>query len=112
MADVFSVRLLAEPSVSGGPFWPYVVPGARRAIVKCMSIVWGHIEDSGLDAWFQDDAGTKLTRVSWDIVAIPLGVMPDFPRYGGSHIAWGSWVLEAGTQLGIQTESGTVDFYA
>jgi hypothetical protein len=106
MAAVYSTRFVAEASFSGGPFTAYTVPAGFLAVVKDTSIVWGDIVASGLDAWFQDDAGAKRHRYSWGFtLATPT-------NFGGVDQLWGMWVLVEGESIVIQTATGTCDFTA
>jgi len=106
LSSVYSERFIAAPGFSGGPTTQYVVPTGYRAVVKDFRITWGNIIASGLDAWFQDDGLTKFLRYSWAFtVSTPT-------NFGGTLQAWGAVVLEAGTELQVQTASGTADFSA
>jgi hypothetical protein len=106
VANVYSTRFGAAASVSGGPTTLYTVPAGLLAVVKDTSIVWGDIVASGLDAWFQDDAGAKRHRYSW---AFTLMTPTNF---GGVSQLWGMWVLVEGESIVIQTAAGTADFMA
>ena len=106
MASVFSTRFVAAPGFSGGPSVQYIVPTGFRAVVKDFRIVWGDIIASGLDAWFQDDGLTKFCRYTWAFT------LANPTNFGGTFQTWGAVVLEEGTELAIQTASGTADFSA
>ena len=106
MTPVYSTRFIGEASFSGGPVYPFTVPDGFVAVVKCLSIVWGDVTISGLDAWFQDDSLAKLVRRT---IQYPSSV-PDY--IGGDHVMFGTWTLDAGQQLGCQTAAGTADFWA
>lgn len=103
---VYSTRFASAPAVTGGPFVAYTVPAGYLAVVKDMSIVWGDVIASGVDAWFQTDDLTKLWRYTW---AFTLGTPTNF---GGTAAWWGMKVLTAGEELQVQTAAGTVDFAA
>lgn len=106
MANVYSTRFVALASVSGGPTTAYTVPAGFLAVVKDTSIVWGDIIASGLDAWFQDDAGAKRHRYAWGFTA----ATPT--NFGGVSQLWGSWVLVEGESIVVQTATGTCDMMA
>ena len=106
MASVFSRRLIQAPSSSGGPHHAYTVPPGIVAVVKSISIVWGDVSASGLDAWVQDDSLAKLVRRT--IAAI---VQP-YEEVGGCDAFSGWWVYMPGESLAVQTASGTCDFLA
>lgn len=84
----------------------FTAPTGYVCVLKNLSIVWGDITASGLDAWFQTGDLTKLARYTW---AVSGG---DITNYGGTAQWWGAWVLEPGETLAIQTASGTCDFTA
>ncbi len=103
---VYSASFGREPSVSGGPVALYTVPPGKIAVVKCMTITYGNIIASGLDAWFQDDATCKLCRYAW-------AFGPGTPtNYGGTALFFGDWTFIAGETISIQTAAGTADFTA
>lgn len=106
MARVFSTRFAFAPSFTGGPTTVYTVPVGQIAVVKAISMVWGDVRGSGLDAWVQDDAGCKLVRRTMNIG------LQDYLDYGGSDLWWGMWVFPAGSSLVFQTVAGTVDLTA
>lgn len=106
MADVFSRRLIQEPSISGGPHPAYLVPPGFVAVVKAISIVWGDVTVSGLDAWVVDSSGAKLVRRT-----ISAGTQP-YETGGGCDAFSGWWVYTPGESLSVQTATGTCDFLA
>lgn len=106
MADVYSTRFVQAPSFSGGLHLEYTVPAGFRAVVRNISIVWGDVVASGLDAWVQDNAGAKLVRRT-----IAAGVV-DYEDLGGCDVFEGRWVYEASEALYVQTATGTCDFLA
>ena len=106
MADVYSTRFVAAPSTSGGPYTAYTVPAGFVAVVKETTIVWGDIIASGLNAWFQDDAGCKRHRYALAFTAMTP------TNFGGVDQLWGMWVLVEGESIQIQTVDGTADFQA
>lgn len=106
MASVYSKRLLQQPSASGGPHLAYTVPAGVRAFVRCISIVWGDVTVSGLDAWVQDNSGAKLVRRT-----IALGTV-DYEDLGGCDVFYGAWLYDAGETLSVQCATGTADFLA
>lgn len=83
----------------------YTVPLGFRAVVKTLSIVWGDVAVSGLDAWVQLPDLTKLIRRT-------LTFPGSDPQYiGGSLVSFASWVLNEGDTLAVQTAAGTADFH-
>ena len=94
---VYSASFGREPSVSGGPVALYTVPPGKIAVVKCMTITYGNIIASGLDAWFQDDATCKLCRYAW-------AFGPGTPtNYGGTALFFGD---SAGYVYALDATSG------
>lgn len=104
MAPVYSTRFIQAPAFSGGPTLVYTVPAGYVAVLKAISIVWGDVTISGLDAWVQDDGLTKLVRRT-----ISSGVQ-DYELLGGCDVFYGSWAYTSGEALYVQTASGTCDF--
>lgn len=82
----------------------YTVPSGYVAVVKTITIVWGNVTVSGVDAWIQDDAGCKLTRYTWFVT------ISDPTNQGGRQLDYGTWVMPEATSLVAQTVAGTVDF--
>jgi hypothetical protein len=104
MAQVYSVRLFTAPSVSGGPTTVYVAPAGFRTIVRTLTIVWGNVTLSDLDAWVQLGDLTKIVRKAFT----GGGSNPDVI---GGHVLWvGHMALNPGDELQVQTADGTVDF--
>jgi hypothetical protein len=103
---VYSTKFVEAAAFSGAASYRYTVPPGQVAVVKCMSVVWGDITASGLDAWFQSDSLAKLARFTW-----AFGFSTPY-NLGGQQQWWGSWVLTAGQLLGIQTAAGTCDMWA
>lgn len=103
---VYSTKFVEAASFSGGPSVRYTVPAGFVAVVKCMSVAWGDITASGLDAWFQSDTLAKLARFTW-----AFGFSTPY-NLGGQQQWWGSWVLTAGQTLAVQTAAGTCDMWA
>lgn len=106
MAPVFSRRLIQAPAFSGGPTLVYTVPAGLVAVVKNISIVWGDVSISGLDAWVQDNTLAKLVRRTIQLPAQPNETL------GGSDSFAGWWVYVPGEQLFAQTVAGTCDILA
>ena len=106
MAPVFSARLIQQPSVTGGPLLAYTAPTGFITVVKCITVVWGDVTVSGLDAWVIDDSGAKLVRRT-----IAAGVQP-YEELGGCDVFYGAWAYNGGDGLSVQTASGTADFLA
>lgn len=106
MAPIYSTKFLEAASFSGAVSYRYTVPDGYVAVVKSITMVWGDVSVDGLDCWLQSDSLAKLVRVS-----IPT-LSSDPLVNGGDHVRWGSWVLEAGQQLGIATGYGTIDAWA
>lgn len=106
MAPVYSTQFCAAAAVNSGPYTQFIVPSGKVAVVKSMSIVWGDIAASGLDAWFQNASLAKLCRYTWAFtVSSPT-------NFGGTFVAWGTWVLQGGDELQVQTATGTCDMWA
>jgi hypothetical protein len=84
----------------------FVVPTNKVAVIKTLTIVWGDIIASGLDAWFQDDAICKLCRYTW---AFTVGSPTN---YGGTALFFGDWVFNEGETLYAQCNAGTCDMTA
>jgi hypothetical protein len=107
VAAVYSRKLFTYPSASGGPFLAYTAPEFFVTVVRTISIVWGDVAVSGLDAWVQVADGTKLVRRT--LQSVP---DPDPMYVGGCAVYDGRWVLDAFDTLSVQTASGTADFAA
>lgn len=75
-------------------------------VVKCISMVWGDVVFSGLDAWVQTADLTKLVRKT---IATGLSIPGD--AVGGCEVFFGDWTLTAGDDLYAQTAAGAVDLY-
>jgi hypothetical protein len=106
MADVFTALLGRVAGQTGGPLTLYTATADKLAVVTSLSIVWGNVTLSDLDAWFQASDGTKLSRISFS------GGSSNPQVLGGDHQVYGRWVLEYPDTLACQTASGTADFYA
>jgi hypothetical protein len=98
--------MIRAPSFTGGPSIEYVCPAGKIAVVKSLTIVWGNVTISGVDAWFQFQDLTKLARYTW------FTSMSAFTNNGGTAQWWGSWALDPGETISVQTAAGTVDFQA
>jgi len=105
-SPVFSENFFRAPSFSGGATAVYTVPTGFRAVVKCISIVYGDITASGLDAWVQTEDLCKLVRYTW---ASTLSTPQNF---GGTALFYGAWTALDGETLSVQTASGTCDIQA
>ena len=105
MANVFSKRLFTAPGFSGAATLQFIAPMSFVTVVKCISIVWGDVAVSGLDAWVQLGDLTKLCRVT---KAFPSS---DPTFIGGAQVFFGQWVLHPLDELFTQTASGTADFF-
>jgi len=84
----------------------YTTTPGLLTVVTCISMVWGDVTLSDLDAWVQTADLTKLTRVSIN------GGSSYWKVNGGTLLSYGRWVLEDVDTLACQTADGTVDFYA
>lgn len=84
----------------------FSVPAAKLAVVKCISIVWGNVAVSGVDAWVMSQDLCKFARYTWALT------LSDPTNYGGTFIAWGAWTMDSGESLLCQTAAGTVDIQA
>lgn len=105
-APVYSTNFFRAPSASGGPTAVYDVPTGFVALIKAITIVYGDIIDSGLDAWVQTEDLCKLARYTW---AFTLSAPTNF---GGTALFFGSWVVLEGETLYVQTAAGTCDIQA
>lgn len=106
MAAVFSRRLISAPATTGGPTPVYLVPPGLVAVIKSISIVWGDVTISGLDAWVVDSSLAKLVRRT-----IAAGTQP-YEEFGGCDVFQGWWVYTPGESLSVQTSAGTCDILA
>jgi hypothetical protein len=102
----YSFNFGRAPSLSTGPVAMFAVPTNRVAVVKCLTITYGNVIASGMDAWFQDDAGCKLARYTWAFSA------GSPTNYGGTALFFGDWVLNEGDVLNFQVNAGTADLSA
>jgi hypothetical protein len=100
---VYSALFFRAPAASGGPTLAYTVPAGFLAVVRTMSVVWGDVTISGLDAWVQTEDLAKLCRVT-------LATGLSGTTIGGCSIFNGHWAVEPAETLSVQTASGTCDF--
>lgn len=105
-SPVRSTQFISAAGFTGPAVTQYVVPGGYVAVVKCITIVWGNVSVSGVDAWVQTDDLCKLWRYTW------ASTVGDLTNYGGSSLFWGAAALIEGTEIQVQTAAGTVDFQA
>lgn len=105
MTTVRTQSFCNEASVSGGPTTVYTVPAGEIAVVTAISVVWGDVTISGLDAWLQSGTLAKLVRVTK-----AAGISDD--TIGGTAQWYGRWVLDPGDTLAVQTVAGTCDLFA
>jgi len=105
-APVYSTNFFRAAAFSGGPTPVYTVPANKRAVVKCITIVWGNIIASGLDAWVQTEDLCKLARYTWALT------LSSPTNYGGTALFFGNWVVLDGETLSCQTAAGTCDIQA
>lgn len=103
MAEVYSTQFFNATSVSGGPTEQFVVPVGFIAVVKDVTIIWGDVTITGVDAWVQDNNLCKLARYTWFTSTTSL------TNNGGTFTKWGMAVLLQGQSLYSQTVAGTVD---
>lgn len=106
MTAVRSTNFFRAPAFSGGPTTLFSVPAGKLAVVKCISIVWGDVAISGVDAWVQSQDLCKFARYTW------ASTLSDVTNFGGTFIAWGAWTLDSAEELQVQTAAGTVDIQA
>ena len=106
MAGVYSTRLIDAPSFTGGAEPVLVVAPDKLCVIKCITIVYGDIVASGLDAWLQFPSLTKLVRYTWGVG------FGGNPNIGGVQQWWGMWVVDPGETVEAQTATGTCDFHA
>jgi hypothetical protein len=106
VAAVFSLNFFRAASFTGGPVEQYTVPAGKLAVVKCITIVWGDVIASGVDAWVMTEDDCKLWRYTWAFT------VSDPTNFGGTALGWGAWTLLEGESLYTQTVAGTVDFQA
>jgi hypothetical protein len=105
-APVYSTNFFRAASATAGPTDVYTVPGGNVAVVKCITIVYGDIIASGLDAWVQTEDYCKLARYTWAYtISTPF-------NYGGTALFYGTWVVLEGETLAVQTGAGTCDIQA
>jgi len=104
MATVYSRKFAEAPAFTGGPTLLYTVPAGFLAVVRTISIVWGDVVVSGLDAWVQTGALTKLCRQTYAAAISSTTI-------GGAAVFDGRWVLNAGDTLSAQTAAGTCDIF-
>lgn len=102
----YSTQFIQRAAVTGPATLVYEVPLGFLAVVKCITIVWGDITVSGLDAWVQAANLAKLARYSWTAtLAQPTNI-------GGTALFWGAWACEPLDTLSVQTAAGTCDITA
>ena len=53
MAAVYSKLFCSEASFTDGPMSVFTVPDGFLAVVKCLSIVYGNVTDSGIELRFR-----------------------------------------------------------
>lgn len=105
MSNVYSAKLFSAPSTSGGPSIAYIVPMSRVVVVRTITIVWGDIVGSGLDAWVQTADLCKLVRYTWAFT-------PSTPTNLGGTVTYDlHHVLTFPDHLAVQTAAGTCDIY-
>jgi hypothetical protein len=75
-------------------------------VVKNITIVFGVVTITGVDAWLMTPDLAKLARYTW---FTSLGAVTN---NGGTAQWWGMWVVQPGETLQAQTAAGTVDFTA
>jgi hypothetical protein len=103
---VYSTNFFRAAAATGGPTDVYTVPTGNVAVVKCITIVYGDIIVSGLDAWVQTEDLCKLARYTWAYtISTPF-------NYGGTALFYGTWVVLEGETMAVQTASGTCDIQA
>lgn len=103
---MYSTQICLVPGFSGPASNVYTVPAGKLLVIKFMSVVWGDITASGLDAWFQSGNGTKLLRFTWAFgFSTPLNL-------GGQYTVYGTLPITSGDTVNIQTGAGTADFAA
>lgn len=102
----YSASFFRAPGFFGGPTRVYVVEPNFRAVIKCITVVWGDISGSGLDVWLQDAAGCKFVRQTWGTTGT------DIINLGGTQLFFGSWVMETGEELFAQCPAGQCDLQA
>lgn len=103
-SPVYSKLFISAPSFSGPAVTQYTVPAGYLAVVKFISVVWGDITASGLDAWIQTSDLCKLMRFTW-----AFGFSTPY-NLGGVFSQYGTTPVEAGDTLATQTAAGTCDF--
>jgi hypothetical protein len=102
---VYSHLHFRAPAFSGGPTLQFIAPMGFTTVVKTISIVWGDVVVSGLDAWIQTQDLTKLVRHT---IATGIGGLDVI---GGCVVYWGDWTLNPLDELSTQCATGTADFY-
>lgn len=108
MSAVYSTRLVDLPSV--GPLPPtgtfLVGPAGFRAVIKNLTITWGNILTSGLDAGIRGPSGAYWARITYSILNLPISDL------GGTQQWYGQWVLDEGETITWDVATGTVDMHA
>jgi len=103
---VSSHRFFDLPGVFGGTYDAYLVPAGYVAVVKNITIVYGDVTASGLDAGVLFPSGAYAVRTVWYA-----SITSPMPNYGGTAAWWGSWVFNAGEWMRVHVLN-TVDFHA
>jgi len=106
VAAVYSINFFRHPSQNAGPTAEYTCPSGHLAVVKCITIVYGDITASGLDAWVQTEDLCKLARYTWGFA------LSSTINLGGTALFYGSWAFLEGETLYSQCVSGTCDIQA
>jgi hypothetical protein len=103
---VYTKRLFVAPGFSGGPTTVFSSPAGVVTVVTCITIVWGDVTLSDLDAWVQLSDLTKILRQTLHGgSSVPTVI-------GGSMIWYGRFALTEAEELQVQTADGTADFSA
>lgn len=104
MASVYSQRFGSAAGFSGGPVTFYTVPLGHLVVVRTITIVFGNVTVSGVDAWVQLSSLEKLARATWFVT------LSQPTNNGETRVYDLRTVVNESEQLQFQTVAGTVDF--
>lgn len=102
----YSTRFFDLPGVFGGTYDAYLVPTDRLAVVKCITITYGDVTLTGLDAGVKFPSGAYAVRVVWQNP-----ILNPTQNFGGTSRWWGTWVFNPGEWMRVAV-ANTVDFHA
>lgn len=103
-SPVYSTRFGSAAGFSGGPTTFYTVPLGYLAVLRTITIIFGNVTISGVDAWVQLTSLEKLARATW------FTTLGDPTNNGETRVYDLRTVINESEQLQFQTVAGTVDF--